>query len=228
MPDLTSFLELVNVAGEKTVKLSGGSLTVLLSALDLINDPSQWHGTAEDFTLTDTERDTVEGYIDAAIYEVLRSVSVSSKEIGEPFALFVDDVPAGSIPMDGSSRLQSQYPALMTKIPESWKDGEFFTLPNMVARGLFGAGEVQEFSQSAGSVFGERKHQLTGVEMPAHTHQMSKKYDPAPRANNRISWSLGTTAQDEYEDQQTQLNGGSQAHNNLPPGLAVFWFIQAE
>lgn len=231
MPNLTSFEALVSVASERTVKLSPGSLTVLLSALDLIADHRQWQGSGDNFELTGNEADRVDGYTDLAIYEILRTVTV--KHIGEPFSLFVPDAPDGAIPMDGTSRLQSQYPELMSKIPESWKAGLFFTVPDMSGRTIVGEGFNYRPQTGAidpivaGDTGGETERVMSVAEMPAHEHGISKNYDPAPRASNRISWSLGTTTSG-YEATLSQQSGLSQPYNNMPPFLAAHWFIQAE
>lgn len=230
MPDLTSFEALVSVGSSRTVSLSSGSLAVLFSALELIGASYQWIGTAEDGSLTVTERDRVDDYIDTATYELMRVARV--KEIGDVFARFVSSPPAGALLMNGMQRLQADYPNLMGFIPVSWKSGEYFTLPNMASRGLFGAGTVSGFYAAAGDVFGEVKHQLTIDEMPAHAHQQTNNANTPVVVNNANTGSAtqatSGVAGAPNTPNMTVSAGGGVAHNNMSPGVGCYWFIQAE
>ena len=83
-------------------------------------------------------------------------------------------------------------------------------------RFLLGAGDTY----SAGSTGGEAAHKLTIDEMPAHYHNFSMKsgastgtYQPYPPYSDNT----GTV-----KTYQTQSTGGGQAHNNMPPYLAVY------
>lgn len=73
---------------------------------------------------------------------------------------------------------------------------------------------------SAGDTGGEATHTLTVDEIPSHTHPY----------NMRLGASTGTYyGQPPYSAQQgsvgtqyTNATGGSEAHNNMPPYLAVY------
>lgn len=83
-------------------------------------------------------------------------------------------------------------------------------------RFLLGAGS----SYSAGSTGGEASHTLTVDEMPSHNHGLKGKGEgnQEDTIEARANWgewiSAGTTLS----------TGGSQAHNNMPPYLAVYIF----
>lgn len=151
--------------------------------------------------------------------------------IGSPFMLFVNVAPDGALPMDGVERLQADYPDLMPMIPASWKSGASFTLPDMASRGLFGAGSVPGFAANAGQTFGEVAHTLTEAELPPHAHQQTNRNGVGLVLDNANSGS-GTGPVDGVAGApnlplMTQNTGGGQAHYNMPPGVAGYWFIQA-
>ena len=101
---------------------------------------------------------------------------------------------------------------------------------------LFGGDWIQikdKFLLSAGDTYaagttgGEETHTLTVNEMPSHCHKAlcwsdgSANYFGANTAGNgtwRIDYTVGPSEDNFY----TSYNGGSQAHNNIPPYLAVY------
>lgn len=72
-------------------------------------------------------------------------------------------------------------------------------------------------SYAAGSTGGEAKHKLTVNEMPAHTHGL---------AGDVQEWGSPKSpyfGAGQYDDTvETDSAGGGQAHNNMPPYLAVY------
>ena len=84
-------------------------------------------------------------------------------------------------------------------------------------RFLLAAGD----SYAAGSTGGEAEHTLTVDEMPSHTH-----YERLGWSNTQ-GWGLISTTGDGTNavvdaDATTRGTGGNQAHNNMPPYLAVY------
>lgn len=86
-------------------------------------------------------------------------------------------------------------------------------------------GSVDAYAQagyrvSPGESFGEIFHQLTVSEMPSHRHGMTGNNGgggnncyPFPITNGGVNWNSWNP---------TDAAGGDQAHNNLPPSLAVY------
>lgn len=228
MPVLTDFEQLVSVGKNRTVKLSPGSLAVLFSALDLIGQLHQWRGGSS--KLSTAEVDAIDSYVSTAAHELM--VGVHVKEIGEPFALFVPEPPEGALALDGSAVLWNQYPLLAEKVPGHWIVGPFIELPDMRTRGLFGVGSgTNGFEVYAGETFGSDFHTLTVNEIPSHDHQQRYGATSGMIQDNGFTGgqSAGTTpAGTPYTPLTTASAGGGQPHPNMPPGVGVYWFIQAE
>lgn len=84
-------------------------------------------------------------------------------------------------------------------------------------RFLLGAGDIYP----AGSTGGEAAHELTVNEMPSHNHTMN---DPvvSGEKGGTVSGMVWHPTSYDFGKRATASNGGSQAHNNMPPYLAVY------
>lgn len=83
---------------------------------------------------------------------------------------------------------------------------------------------------SVGSTGGEAEHTLTITEMPSHTHEF-KGMNVAPSNGGTLTPVIGSASDAIVFDQQNRWNykrnlntGDSQAHNNMPPYLAVYMY----
>lgn len=72
---------------------------------------------------------------------------------------------------------------------------------------------------AAGSTGGEATHKLTVEEMPSHRHGITSRTESGDYYSYAVS--SGNTTQT-IGDITTKAVGGSQAHNNMPPYLAVY------
>ena len=93
-------------------------------------------------------------------------------------------------------------------------------------RFLLGAGTTY----AAGSMGGEATHKLTESEMPEHTHSDRLSWLDDHKTNNPLGINgtaltvISNPGNARVDDPQAHvgLTGGSQAHNNMPPYLAVY------
>lgn len=92
---------------------------------------------------------------------------------------------------------------------------------------LLGAGN----NYVLGATGGEVSHTLTVDEIPSHYHTMTSYYDDANYNTGTIPddygrYSLPYDAGSIIRTQSTNVNGGGQAHNNMPPYKAVNMWIR--
>ena len=76
-------------------------------------------------------------------------------------------------------------------------------------------------TRSLGDQVGEETHASTIAETAAHSHQTSSGQNGGGSTHGSQAWSSGNAAGD-----ISGSTGGSGAHNNMPPSLAVNWFIK--
>lgn len=110
------------------------------------------------------------------------------------------------------------YLSVSSTSPETLFGGKWEQIQN---RFLLAAGS----SYSAGETGGEATHTLTTDEMPQHAH----KFDPDKRAivdmgEFATKWGVHWETAEGYYCTYAQMQnaGGGQAHNNMPPYLAVY------
>ena len=86
-------------------------------------------------------------------------------------------------------------------------------------RFLLGAGS----DYTAGTTGGEAEHSLTIDEIPSHSHKWPSKYSTSIGAYIWYTpWTNNSGTIDAQVRAHTDAAGGGEAHNNMPPYLAVF------
>ncbi len=99
------------------------------------------------------------------------------------------------------------------------------TIPDARGRAVIGSGTGSGFTaRTHGATGGAETHTLSTSEMPAHTHNLPVRYPFAaggssPQLPYSDSYSVYT-----YKD--TSSSGGSGAHNNMQPWLALSYIIK--
>jgi len=137
-------------------------------------------------------------------------------------AAFIGTSPIGWLDCDGTTYDAADYPELDAALDDVYRNtgAGTFTLPDMSGYFLAGVGS----GESIGDTGGEASHTLTENEIPAHTHTY---LPPAPDIDLNSVGAPDIIAASVGSPTSTGSTGGSAAHENRPPYLAVTFAIFA-
>lgn len=160
---------------EITVTLSPESVAVLLFGTGFIDQRKNWLDQSENplDEVTDTDWDTIEKLVGNLVYEVFNPVALAI--VGEVRFFALETLPSGWMLCDGRELEPEEYPELFDAISYLWGGlggGAPFNIPDMQGRSPMGYGIPSGMGQSMGfgAYYGEQEHQLTGQELPVHSH----------------------------------------------------------
>lgn len=147
------------------------------------------------------------------------------------------DVPDGWLICNGQTVERTAFPQLYDAIGTKYGAGDgstTFAVPNLQGRVPVGVSS----SYALGSTGGESTHKLTIAEMPSHTHaQNAHSHTTSGHVNYNSAYTndsaVGTgykwgTSKVSSTDDTTATNkntGGSGAHNNMQPYIALNYII---
>lgn len=215
--DFAAISEQITRAEDADITLSASSLVLCLCALSQMEFFGQWGG------IDDDDWDTIEAWISKAYLELITPIEcgeVAAMEIGSVFVWPNSGVtiPETCLPCDGAEYLKSAYPDLYTALGSSWEsDATHFIVPDLRDRVVVGKGTTFGF----GDTGGETEHTLTVDELPAHDHGIGSDVQGVANGSNKRF----PTTNDYIRSTET---GGGEAHENMPPYLALVWVIVAE
>ena len=124
-------------------------------------------------------------------------------------AWWAETPPAGWVLADGHATTAAE-PTLAAIFGENVPDlnsGKF----------LMGAGGIYTLQSTGGAA----TVTLTVDQMPAHNHVMKRSLAGGAGSNQWVIWDGGSDP-----SQTTNLTGGGQSHENLPPYVAINWIIK--
>ena len=107
------------------------------------------------------------------------------------------------------------YISVNSTSPASLFGGEWESIGG---RFLLGA----DSTYTAGSTGGEATHTLKTTEMPSHNHASGHGYVNVANGSDKQALANQYMSGDDYSGNSTNYSGGSAAHNNMPPYLAVY------
>jgi len=212
MPDL---LEIENIASNtplKTVVLSGISTTVLFSALDACRRIYDWTHDGQPLDSNQINE----------LYEILAIANreLMLSQIGEIKMTASPTLPGGCLWCDGSTYEKADYPDLYAALGAAFilSSTQFF-VPDL--RGKFASGTVA--LSDVGETGGEAAHTLTIGEIPSHSHTIPLTATTLALEPGEVT----VTTPIPILTANTGDTGGGGSHNNIPPYLALNYFIVA-
>jgi len=132
--------------------------------------------------------------------------------------------PSGWLLANGSTISRTTYSDLFTVIGETYGAGDgstTFEIPDLAGNIPVGKSVDAEFD-TLGETGGEKTHQLTIAEMPAHTHELTVSYQSSPDEYT-IDGSTTNSGQGGWS---TKSAGGDGSHNNLQPYITLNYIIK--
>jgi hypothetical protein len=106
-----------------------------------------------------------------------------------------------------------------------WNANKTIALPKVLGRALAAAGGGSGLTgRDLGQALGAETHQLTAVEMPAHTHNYDDYTGNLAGQVGSPATGDGSTAQ--FASTPTSSAGGGQAHNNMQPTVFLNFMIK--
>lgn len=161
--------------------------------------------------------------------EVLLPPTGDTLPVGSISAYSGENIPTNWLKCNGQAVSRAGYPELFNTIGTTYGSGDgstTFNLPNISERVIVGNNGDGEFS--LGNTGGEKEHALTINEMPSHTH-LYRASIGAGNAEGTLNFGEqnGSVISGTYGN-AIQNTGGSQAHNNMQPYIALNYIIKAK
>lgn len=247
--DLTTFLAeqleaVAGIAGEK-VSLRWGTISAV-NPVSVILDGQSAALTSIDIVGSPVQGQRVPVLLASRRALVLASGSAAAVQTSPavPVGTVIDyagaSAPEDYLLCDGATYPVVQYPQLAQVLGGRFRFGDMFRVPDLRGRVSVMADGSGEFS-SVGQTGGEKRHQITIGEMPAHRHAGNDRgwHDRQKRNAGRQSfislnqnggsW-IGTMANDGLTpgDTETGQTGGSQSMSLLQPYYTVQKIIRAK
>ena len=148
--------------------------------------------------------------------------------IGSTVEWYSNTIPDNSPLCNGQAVSRTDYPDLFAIIGTTYGEGDganTFNLPNKKGRFALGLDTEDTDFNTLGKTGGEKTHQLTIEEMPAHDHELNELV--AGHGGIR-DWALSTAIVSNSGSTFVKAKGGNQPHNNMPPHIVVNYIIKAK
>jgi microcystin-dependent protein len=161
-----------------------------------------------------------------SIFQLFERGECSMFEPGFLMAFAGDTIPEGWLVCDGSLVLRADYPALFEAIGEIYGAGNGstnFGLPDLSGRAAFGRNSMDTENFGLGVYGGQPDVTLTVGQLPAHHHRQA---DAVNAGTANVSYGMSGAVNGFIGNTQTFDTGGGEAHDNMPPYVAINWLIK--
>jgi microcystin-dependent protein len=159
--------------------------------------------------------------------EVMALLALSQgAQVGDIKMIAYEPAPDGWLTCDGTTLLIGDYPELYAVIGNTFEPDPQpyqFRLPNF--RSIFPIGTDFE-DRVIGDTDGEATHTLTISEIPSHYHPLPFKHPWVAGAGGVMCALANDWVVSGYAGSSGSVGGG-EAHNNMPPCLAIHFVIYA-
>lgn len=163
-----------------------------------------------------------------------QGLSGASEPVGSIILWGGDSVPANYLPCVGSTVSRTEYSDLFSVIGTQFGEGDgstTFNLPDFSGLAPVGIDDSDTNFNAIGKIYGEKTHTLTEWEMPSHNHKLNN----GTKTPNGDGLDFGSTSgiahmtyeEGEYYWSDATYTGGSGAHNNIQPSIAMKFYIKA-
>jgi microcystin-dependent protein len=181
----------------------------------------------EDYEGNETD---IQDYLEQLVYSLTGKEDLDMPIVGEIKALAHAGLPDKYLYCNGDEVLKATYPLLFDAIGSNWGTptlgSDYFVLPDFRDKFLLGfmhGGGSPVFASSGG----EKTVTLVESQIPAHNHVW---LDTGTGASTETLFSNGTGfagGNGTPSQWKTHNTGGGQAHNNMPPYIAINYVIYA-
>jgi microcystin-dependent protein len=218
MSDLSGLIAIAENNTVSIVELQPQSLAVLLYALDHVRNHQEWLDYWGEF-MSDSDIELIHEIVDAASDDILRPVVMTP--VGATMIWHMPTPPDRWLICEGAGHDKALYPELFALWGYKYGgSGSFFAVPDMSGLIPYGASIAIPLDTEAG----EATHLLTVNEMPQHNHADAIRVGNGSPARGVVGSGSATLVN---INAITANNGGSVAHNNLPPVLGVNFIVYA-
>lgn len=178
----------------------------------------------EDYEGNETD---IDNYLEQLVYSLTGKEELDMPIVGEIKALAHAGLPDKYLYCNGDEVLKASYPLLFEAIADNWGTptlgSDYFVLPDFRDKFLLGfmhGGGSPVFASSGG----EKTVTLVESQIPAHNHDVYSANLYTIAAAGATGAALGGAVS---SSPKTGMTGGGQAHNNMPPYIAINYIIYA-
>ena len=203
------------------IPASPGFLELVSGAL---SELTHWHNWEQfgTFSVEDTVQAFRAMFLDyAASSQPCISNPTVTAMIGTITPYITNSPPGGCLPCDGSQYSRVDFPDLYAALDAAFiLDANTFITPDLRGRTVIGAGSGAGLTpRNVNASGGAETHVLTISEMPAHTHSVPFLY--------QVAFASGTSSGARAGTSTSGSAGSNQAHNNMPPFVALKYCVVA-